>query len=136
MAEPTDDDLWRCVGDTLRHTVLAAVGDDEWAKAAVIQLIGLAEYAVTRSAHAESARVQRLRELLGDDISPDASATQVWDACGALLADSAGLPGMAGMAGLAGSRRAAIRTELVAQLDADLAVTMPLIPYFRGQLDA
>ena len=139
MAEPTDEQLWRSVEHTLRHVLLPVI-DDEWARAAAVQLIGLARYGATRpvlrvEANA-AALVEVLTALAANPIVarrplPSASPADVVATAGAVLADAVYDDGPAG-----DEVRAVLRPIVVRQLDDELAVTGPLVPYFRGQIDA
>ena len=138
VAEPTDDQLWHGVEHTVRDVLLPAI-DDEWTRAAAIQRVGLARYAATRppgrvdANTAELARV--LATLSGNPLVarvPRASdsATDVFAAVGAALAAAVDDDGPDG-----DEIRAVLRPVVTRQLDDELAVTAPLIPYFRGQVD-
>lgn len=138
MAEPTDEQLWRGFEHTVRDVLLPAIGD-EWARAAAIQLVGLARYAATRPhgrVEANTAELARVLDTLaGNPIvarvprSSD-SAADVLAAAGAALAAAVDDDGQDG-----DEIRAVLRPVVTRQLDDELAITAPLIPYFRGQVD-
>lgn len=138
VREPTDADLWRSVEVTVRNVLLPSLADD-WARVAAIQLIGLAEFARTRPEDPLDDRVAELAtvlDALGDNpivaahrpaSAEDAAA--VLGAVSAILADAVARQDDAG-----DEVRARLRPIVSRQLDDDLAVTGPLMPYFRGQL--
>lgn len=144
MAEPTDDELWRGVAHTVQHVLLPAI-DDEWARAAAIQLVGLARYAATRPTGRADANAAELAGVLaalaGNPIvaaaAPPAgeqrpeSTSVILGATGAVLAAAVDDDGPAG-----DEIRTVLRAVVARQLDDELAVTATLVPYFRGQLDA
>jgi hypothetical protein len=138
VAEPTDDQLWRGVEHTVRHVLLPAI-DDEWARAAASQLVGLARYAATRPngrVDANTAELARVLATLADNPIvgrvplASESAVDVFAAVGAALAAAVDDDGPDG-----DEIRAVLRPVVTRQLDDELAVTSPLIPYFRGQVD-
>ena len=138
-ARPTDDELWGSVEHTVREVLLPAI-DDEWARATAIQLVGLARYARERPPGAafehDAERAKALSALSDNPIvarhwSGSLDPAEVLAAAGAVLADAVGDDGPAG-----DEVRAVLRPVIVRQLDDDLAITAPLVPYFRGQLDA
>ena len=57
---PTDDQLWLCMSETMRSVILPRL-DDPWARAALIRLIGLAEFAPKRG---EDPSEQRTSETI------------------------------------------------------------------------
>ena len=139
MAEPTDAQLWRGVEHTVRRVLLPAM-EDEWARAAAVQLIGLARYAATRSAGRVEVNAAELAEVLDALASnplvarhrpASRSPADVFAVAGAVLADAVNDDGPAG-----DEVRAVLRPMVMRQLDDELAVTGPLVPYFRGQIDA
>jgi hypothetical protein len=138
VAEPSDFQLWRGFELTVRNVLLPAI-DDEWARAAAIQLVGLARYAAIRSHGRVEANTAELAgvlaELAGNPIvarhpTTSDSAADVLAAVGAVLAAAVDDDGPDG-----DEIRAVLRTIVTRQLDDELAVTAPLIPYFRGQVD-
>ena len=138
MAEPTDDQLWHGVEHTVRRVLLPAI-DDEWARAAAIQLIGLARYAATRPDGRVEANAAELAGVLTALAAnpivagvPRASEspTDVLAAVGAALAAAVDDDGPDG-----DEIRSVLRPVVARQLDDELAVTAPLVPYFRGQVD-
>lgn len=139
MAEPTDEQLWHGVAHTVQHVLLPVI-DDEWARAAAIQLVGLARYAATRSTGRAEMNAAELAAVLaglaGNPIvaatAPESSSpADVFAATGAALAAAVHDDGPDG-----DEIRAVLRSVVVRQLADELAVTAPLVPYFRGQLDA
>jgi hypothetical protein len=136
----TDAEIHRAVAATVHEVLLPALRDDaDWARAAAIQLVGLARYAARRGPDQTAARVAELAEALTALAGNELVAT-VWDgersqravmhAAGAVLAASvvrADPPAM--------EARAAIRPLVVRQLDDELAETAPLVDAFRGKLD-
>ena len=138
MAELTDEQLWRGVEHTVHRVLLPAI-DDEWARAAAIQLVGLARYAVTRAtgrADADAAELADvLATLVGNPIvagvaAASGSTGDVVAAPGAALAAAVYDDGPDG-----DEIRAVLRPVVVRQLADELAVTASLVPYFRGQID-
>lgn len=138
MAEPTDDQLWRGFEHTVRNVLLPAI-DDEWARAAAIQLVGLAHYASTRPQGRVDANTAELARVLATLSSnhivarvplTSGSAADVFAAAGAALAGAVDDDGPDG-----DEIRAVLRPVVTRQLDDELAATAPLIPYFRGQVD-
>jgi hypothetical protein len=138
VAEPTDEELWRGVEHTVRRVLLPAI-DDDWARAAAIQLVGLARYAATRPDGRVAANAAELAAVLTTlaanpivATTPKASdaPTDVLAAVGAVLAAAVDDDGPDGE-----QIRAVLRPVLVRQLDDELAVTAPLVPFFRGYLD-
>ena len=133
MAEPTDAQLWRGVEHTVRNVLLPVI-DDEWARAAAIQLVGLVRYAATRPSgrrQADAAELGKVLATLADNpIVVAAAAADVWATAGAALAGAVDDDGPGG-----DEIRAVLRPVVVRQLDDELAATAPLIPYFRGHLD-
>ena len=138
MAEPTDDQLWRGVEHTVHRVLLPAIAD-EWARAAAIQLIGLARYAATRpegrvednaAALAEVLAALAANPIVAGTPRASESVTDVFAAVGAVLASAVGDDGPDG-----DEIRAVLRPVVARQLDDELAVTAPLVPYFRGHVD-
>lgn len=145
MAEPldiegsarlTDAQLWRGVEATVRDVLLPAIHDD-WARAAAIQLVGVARYAQRRPDDSTVAQVAEVAEVLqrlaaNPLVQQPASA----GADDVLAAAAATLVAAIGDDGAAGDEvRAVLRPVLMAQLEAELAVTGPLVNAFRGKLD-
>jgi hypothetical protein len=137
VAEPTDEQLWRGVEHTV-HRVLLPTIDDEWARAAAIQLVGLARYAATRPVGRAEANTSELADVLAElarnPIVAAAGATDsrvdVLAAAGSVLAAAVYDDGPDG-----DEIRAVLRPVVVRQLADELAVTTTLVPFFRGQLD-
>ena len=138
--QPTAAELWRGVEATVRDVLLPALSDD-WARAAAVQLVGLARYAQRRPADPtgdRAAEVAAVLDRLGHNPlvaahwrSDDSVAVaDVLAAAGAVLAAAVGDDGPDG-----DEVRAVLRPVLVRQLDDELAVTGPLVAAFRGQLD-
>jgi len=138
MPEPSDAELWHGVEHTVHRVLLPHIGDD-WARAAAVQLIGVARYASTRSA----GRVDRnVAELVGvlDSLAGNPivaahrpasdSPSDVFTAVGSMLAAAVGDDGAAG-----DEIRSALRPVVTRQLDDELAETGAMIPFFRGQID-
>lgn len=140
MADETqrlsDADLWRGVEFTVRNVLLPAI-DDEWARAAAIQLVGVARYASRRPAdHAteQAAEVAAvLASLLHNPLvvqPADATPRSILEAAGATLAAAVGNDGAAG-----DEVRTVLRPLLLRHLDEEFAITAPLVNAFRGKLD-
>jgi hypothetical protein len=125
---------------TLYDDVLPAVAaDQEWARAATVQLIGLVRYAACRDRDRTQDRLEELElalgELAGNPIvadawSGDGSQQAVMCAAGAALAAAVRRDDAA-----ADEVRARLRPILVRHLDDELAATAPLVDAFRGKLD-
>jgi hypothetical protein len=134
-----DDELWRCVDETLARVILPALADDaDWARAAAVQLIGLVRYAGRRGADPTAERTRELarvlRQLAANElVTWDGQVTErsVNDAVGSALADAVGRTDAD-----ADEVRRVLRPITVRQLDDELAVTAPLVAAFRGKLDA
>ena len=138
MAEPTDQQLWRGVENTVHRVLLPAI-DDEWARAAAIQLVGLARYAMIRPGRRIDANATELAVVLtalsanpivAGIVRATDSPTDVFTAVGAALAAAVVDDGPAG-----DEVRAVLRPVVARQLDDELAATAPLVPFFRGHLD-
>ena len=145
MADETTDrlsdaELWRGVETTVRNVLLPAI-TDEWARAAAVQLVGVARYAERRPADPIGERLAELRTVLARlDANPlvaanrpdagDESAHGVLAAVGRVLAAAVDDDGPAG-----DEVRAVLRPVVVRHLDEELLVTAPLVHAFRGQLD-
>lgn len=147
MAEPssarlTDAELWRGVEATVRDVLLPAINDD-WARAAAIQLVGVARYAQRRPADTVDAQIAEvaaaLRALEGNPLvqQPSSSAsTDVLAAASAALVAAVDADQNDPATGAAVDEiRAILRPVLMAQLDDELVVTAPLVNAFRGKLD-
>lgn len=139
MADFTDAELWRSVEHTVRNVLLPAIdADDEWACAAAIQLIGLARHAATLTRPAVG--VHDLMAVL-EQLAPNPLVAAHWSgtldpheveaAVGAILAAAVDDDGDDGE-----QIRIRLRPVVVDRLDADLAATAGLMPYFRGQIAA
>lgn len=141
MADPApsrldDAELWRGVEATVRDVLLPAI-TDEWARAAAIQLVGVARYAQRRPSDPTATRVAEiaaaLDQLASNPLVPQRSGDDevaVLDAAGRALAAAVGDDGAAGDA-----VRSTLRPVVVRQLDDELVVTGPLVAAFRGKLD-
>jgi len=135
-----DADIHRAVAATVRDVLLPALRDDaNWARAAAIQLVGLAQYAARRGPDRTSARVAELaavmttlagNELVDAAWDGDPSERAVMHAAGAVLAVAVGRGDEAAQEAVD-----ALRPVLVRQLDDELAETAPLVDAFRGRLD-
>lgn len=133
----TDDELWNGVEATVRNVLLPALTDD-WARAAAVQLVGVARYARRRPAdllYARTAEISATITALGHNplVAPELAATGAHDvlaAAGRILAAAVADDGPAGH-----EVRAVLRPVLVRHLDEELAVTAPLVAAFRGKLD-
>jgi hypothetical protein len=135
-----DDEIYRSIEWTVRDVLLPALGDhDPWARAAAVQLAGLARYAATRGPDATRARLDELTELLAS-MGDNAIVAEVWDgdttqrsvmaAVGSALAGAVGRHDEH-----ADQVRERLRPVVVRQLDAELDETAPLVDAFRGKLD-
>lgn len=132
----TDRELWRGVEVTVRDVLLPALTDD-WARAAAVQLVGVARYAQRRPDDPTGAQVAELAAALdalaANPLVParDSDATDsVLGAAAAALAAAVGDDGPTG-----DEVRAVLRPVLVRHLEDELAVTAPLVNAFRGKLD-
>lgn len=135
-ARLTDRELWRGVEVTVRDVLLPAIHDD-WARAAAIQLVGVARYAQRRPDDPSDTRIAEIRSVL-DRLAgnPHVPARPDDDAASVLAAAGAALAGAVGDLTTAGDEiRTLLRPVLVAHLDAELAVTAPLVDAVRGKLD-
>ncbi len=140
MAELSDAELWRCVETTVHDVLLPALADDaDWARAAAVQLVGLARYASGRPKPSDN-RQNELAAILDSHADNeliarhwrgnDASAT-VMDVVGRVLSDAVGRTDLD-----ADEVRRTLRQTVIRQLDDELVITAPLVNAFRGQLDA
>ena len=141
IGRPSDDALWRSVEDTLRTVVLPAV-DDEFARAAVIQLVGMARYARERGDDPSEARTRALSVAL-DELAAAGNLRSSWPREAAphpkavyevAAAELAAV--VAGTDSASAAVRQKLRPLLVADLDADLAGNAVLLDAFRGKLPA
>ncbi|MCB0982939.1 MAG: hypothetical protein KDB17_20145, partial [Ilumatobacter sp.] len=73
---PTDAELWRGVEATVRNVLLPALSDD-WARAAAVQLVGLARYAQRRPADPTGDRAAELAAAL-DSLGHNALVAAHW----------------------------------------------------------
>src|SRR3954447_13676564 len=136
----SDADIHRAVAATVRDVLLPALRDDaDWARAAAIQLVGLAQDAArpgpdrTNPGVAELAAVMTTlagNELVDAAWDGDPSERAVMHAAGAVLAVAVGRGDEAAQEAVD-----ALRPVLVRQLDDELAETAPLVDAFRGRLD-
>jgi hypothetical protein len=138
MPEPSDAELWHGVEHTVHRVLLPHIGD-EWARAAAVQLVGLARYASSRTANRVDRNVEELVGVLdalaGNPIVADHrrssdSPVEVLAAVASVMAAAVGDDGAAG-----DEVRRMLRPVLMRQLDDELAETGTMIPYFRGQID-
>jgi hypothetical protein len=137
----SDAEILRSVEVTVRDVLLPALPEDAgWARAAAVQLAGLARYAATRGADQTASRVEELAgvlaELAGNEIvaahwDGDRSQASVMAAAGAALAAAVARTDPA-----AAEVRTVLRPVVSRQLDDELAETAVLVRAFRGQLDA
>jgi hypothetical protein len=138
VLEPPDDQLWHSVETTVRMVLLPAI-EEEWARVIAIQLAGMAHLARTRAADQAPARAAELAVTLDTlAVNPivaahwpaaDRTPPTVFAAVGSVLADAVSRQDAAG-----DQVRAEVRSIVSRHLDDDLAVTGPLMAYFRGQL--
>jgi hypothetical protein len=134
---PDDDDLWAAVEATVRDVLLPDLRD-EWARAAAVQLVGLARHARERPADRSAERDEELAAVL------DALAAQeneivarVWPQADTGIHDAVARCLAAAVVRddeAAAAVRSQLRPVVVAHLDDDLAATSPLLDYFRGRL--
>lgn len=137
---PSDADLWRCVEQTVHRVLLPAISD-EWARAAAVQLVGLARYAVRRPDDRTAERAAELASVLGSIAGNELVAAEwtagssdpstVMGAAGRILASAITRDDAAG-----DEVRAVLRPVVLRQVDDELAFTAPLVDAFRGKLDA
>lgn len=138
MHEPPDVELWRSVEATVRTVLLPAI-DEEWARVIAIQLAGMARLAATRPPDRTPARAEALAAVL-DALGSNPIVARHWtrpttDPAAVLAAVSAVLADAVKHDDPAGDEvRAELRALVRRHLDEDLAVTGPLMPYFRGHL--
>ena len=140
--QPTDDQLWLCMSETMRSVILPCV-EDPWARTALIRLIGLAEYAPQRG---EDPTTQRLRDLTTciDQLAsryagiseqlpeqwPSVDQRQLLDLCSSFLVNSVG-----DTSEQAKAVQKELKALLLSQLNNDLDVSRPLIASFMGELN-
>ena len=129
------------VGQTLRNVVLPFVTDDH-ARSAVVQLVGLALYAVERGADPTESRVEEIASAL-DELRGNRFADAHWPpgsprdgesvmrAASDVLSTCVGLPDDDAEVVAV---RSTLRPVLMAHLDADLASNGVLMGTFRGKL--
>jgi hypothetical protein len=132
----TDAELWRGVEFTVRNVLLPAI-DDEWARAAAIQLVGVARYATRRPADDTAAQVAEVAEALAQ-LAHNPLVTQPADHSPHALMSAAGraLAAAVNDDGPHGDEvRTVLRPVLLRQLDAEFDITGPLVNAFRGNLD-
>ena len=129
---PSDDALWASVAATLRDVVLPQL-DDEFARAATIQLIGLAGYARARGDDPGDARIEELRAVLdglpGSGPTGAMDAGEVLGACADALVAATGRDDEEAVV-----VRNRLRPVLLRHLDEDLADEEGLLAAFRGRL--
>ena len=141
IGRPSDDTLWRSVEDTLRTVVLPAV-DDEFARSAVIQLVGMVRYARERGDDPSEARIRALSVAL-DELAAAGHLRSSWPRDAAphpKAVYEVAAAELAAVVARTDSASAAVRQKLrpllVADLDADLAGNAVLLDAFRGKLPA
>ncbi|MDF2733340.1 MAG: hypothetical protein K0S92_1978 [Desertimonas sp.] len=145
MAEPTpraltDAEIHRSVAETLLHVIVPALREDaDWARAAAIQLVGLARYAATRGPDVSEGFAEELadvmatmanNEIVATAWGGDRSPRSVMDGAGRALALAVGRDDEHAV-----EIRNVLRPVVVRQLDEELATTAPLVEAFRGRLD-
>jgi hypothetical protein len=113
---PSDAALWASMAETLRDTVLPNL-TDPYARAATIQLIGLAVYAGRRGSDPTRRRLEELASVLGP-----AAGQDVLRSCIAVLADPYHRV------------HAPIREILERHLNEDLQTETVLLEAFRGEV--
>ena len=112
---------------------------DDWAKVAAVQLLGVARLAMSRPADQTPARVAELAAALdslrGYDVVDAHWPATSDDPVTVLRAVSRVLAAVVAADDDPSSTvRSTLRPIVSRHLDEDLAVTGPLMPYFRGQL--
>lgn len=139
IGRPTDAALWQSVAATLRTVVLPDV-QDPFARNAVVQLIGLAHYALGRGGDPSADRVEAIAVAM-DSLVANPLVSGCWPVPGSRSA--ATVMGVAStvLAEAVGRHdansdaiRAALRPLLIADLDKDLVGTAMLLNAFRGRL--
>lgn len=134
---PDDAELWAAVEATVRDVLLPEL-EDEWARAAAVQIVGLARYARERPGYTGSEYEAELTAAL-DTLAGQGNGIvkAVWPGAGIQLHDA-----VARCLAVAVVRddpeAAAVRSHLrpvvVSHLDDELETTSPLLDYFRGRL--
>jgi len=135
-ARPADGDLWRVVEATVYNVILPSL-DDPWARAAAVQLVGVARYAQRRDEDPTAANAAEVAAVIaGLTHNPLVVQPLADDPHSVLDAAARSLAAAVADAGADGDEvRAVLRPLLVRQLDDELAITAPLVAAFRGQLD-
>lgn len=139
IGRPTDAALWHSVVSTLRTVVLPDV-QDPFARNAVIQLIGLALYALGRGDDPSANRVEAIAMALDSLVTNPLVAPQ-WPVSGPRLAATVMEVASTVLTAAVGHHdadadavRAKLRPLLIADLDEDLTGTIVLLNAFRGKL--
>jgi hypothetical protein len=138
VAEPNENELWRAVEQTVHNVLLPSITDD-WPRVAAIQLIGLARYAATRPEDRTPARTAELAHAL-DGLAGNPIVAENWRGEDRTVAVVMRVAGDVLAAAIdrtddeADEIRRVLRPIVLRHLDDDLAVTEPMLPYFRGQL--
>ncbi len=126
----SDDAILCSIVETLRTQIVPAL-DDAWTKTTAIQLAALAEMLRDRPPDQSAPRAEELSSLLADLGQPSATVGgESWSYDASLAACSAALASW----GENDERRHCLRAVLTRHLDEDLAVNLPLLAAFRGQL--
>jgi hypothetical protein len=129
IERPSDAAIAASVAPTLR--MLHGSPDGEWFRGVLAQLIGVVEYGrdrgPDRTAQRRTSLAAALDALAGNPLVPAADSPEE-RASGALVA-AVGRGDAA-----AEAVRAALRPVLLAELDDELAETMPLMDGFRGRV--
>jgi len=133
----TDAELWAAVETTLGELILPEL-DDAWARAAAVQLIGLARYAQDREHDRSGSREAELVEVL-DRLAADGNeiATATWPDPGVSPTVAASRCLVAAVVRddeAALTIRDELRSVLARQLDDELEETGTLLEFFRGRL--
>ena len=126
----SDEAILSSIVETLRTQIVPAL-DDAWTKATAIQLAALAQLLRDRPPDPGEQRASELSELLAELGQPSATIRgESRSYAAALTACSAALASW----DESDERRHRLRTVLTHHLDEDLAVNLPLLTAFRGQL--